>query len=130
MENLTDPTMEFINRDACTSLGYQCFAKGFHDQDEADTDTRSNEQNIEVNGWNLELFQHGENNEWVVWFWDAEDDEDYFGEFWLIFAEEKRAVAEHAYKLLGDFLHENIKNIGKIPPSILDGKLYEIVDEI
>jgi hypothetical protein len=129
MDNLTDPLMEFISRDVCTSLGYQCFVKGFYEQNYAET--KSDIQSTEIEeSWNVDFFKHSENNEWVIWFLDTEGDENYFGEFWLSFAEEKREAAENAYQRICEFLRENVENTGKVPPHILDGKLYEIIDSI
>ena len=128
MNNLTDPRMDFIARHVCTEIVYESFASGFNDQNE--TETRTERQTEEIEGWNLELFKHERTEDWVIWFWDDEGDERYFGEFWLAFDRDKREVAERAFKLLADFLRDCSEAAGSVPPYLLDDKLYEIVNSI
>lgn len=126
--NLIDSEMELINRDVCTSFAYNCFGRGFYETHNAKNFTIKASE--EVDQWNLDLFQEDNNNEWVIWFTDLGGDENYFGEFWLIFAEEKRSVAENAYARILDFLKASVERTGKTPPYILENELQLIFNSI
>ena len=120
--------MELISRRNCTAIVYRCFSDGFHEQNEPDS--RNDCTRVEIGGWNLEFFRHYSKDELVIWFWDEEGDEDYFGEFWLIFNPKKRAVAEKSFQRIGEFMLGSVERIGQVPPALLEEQLDAIISDI